>query len=538
MGAVKFGDVTFEPLDDVKYPYNYVRIAEDIASGKLDEINTCRELALKDLWFMVYFCLNVPIANHGFWVQACKDVRTGPTDKTLDMWGREHGKSTVITQGETIQYILGNPDNSNCIFSYSQRAALAFLRSIKYTFETNEFLKYLFPDVLYKNPEKEAWKWGEETGLFVRRKCSKREATLEAYGLLEGMPTGRHFDRRIYDDIETADMACTPEIMQKLKEMFDMSQYLGTVTGSHRVVGTPYHHEGLLMYVMGKKDPATGEPIYTVRKKPATVDGTPNGPSAYLPESRLAELRANKQQFYSQQLLDPTPVSETSLRPESLVEVNVKYIPKNLYKFMSIDPAGTSKAKRNGDSWAIIVGGLFPYRDDDIGASDVYILDMVIEEMPLEEALKTIVQMYLRNGMILKVGVEKVALSAFEIHVANALAAKGKIVTLERGNLELLRPAGRSKEQRVEANLIWPLNNQKIKVASSVPEAFKQRLRLEMQKFPFWHDDGLDALSYFYDMIKGYRFGALPAPEESQVERDAWGNFLKEERSPHAWLVV
>jgi hypothetical protein len=28
-----------------------------------------------------------------------------------------------------------------------------------------------------------------------------------------------------------------------------------------------------------------------------------------------------------------------------------------------------------------------------------------------------------------------------------------------------------------------------------------------MEKFPFWHDDILDMLSYGYDLIKGYRFG-------------------------------
>jgi len=27
-----------------------------------------------------------------------------------------------------------------------------------------------------------------------------------------------------------------------------------------------------------------------------------------------------------------------------------------------------------------------------------------------------------------------------------------------------------------------------------------------MEKFPFWHDDGLDALSYLYDIIKDFRF--------------------------------
>jgi hypothetical protein len=27
-----------------------------------------------------------------------------------------------------------------------------------------------------------------------------------------------------------------------------------------------------------------------------------------------------------------------------------------------------------------------------------------------------------------------------------------------------------------------------------------------MEKFPYWHDDALDALAYLYDMIQNYKF--------------------------------
>jgi hypothetical protein len=44
-------------------------------------------------------------------------------------------------------------------------------------------------------------------------------------------------------------------------------------------------------------------------------------------------------------------------------------------------------------------------------------------------------------------------------------------------------------------------------ISNKIPSAYRERLRTEMDRFPFWHDDGLDALSYFYDMAKSYRFG-------------------------------
>jgi hypothetical protein len=48
----------------------------------------------------------------------------------LDLWGREHGKSSLITFGLTIQDILNDPEITVGIFSYSRPIAKAFLRQI------------------------------------------------------------------------------------------------------------------------------------------------------------------------------------------------------------------------------------------------------------------------------------------------------------------------------------------------------------------------------------------------------------------------
>jgi len=45
----------------------------------------------------------------------------------LDLWGREHGKSSLITFGLTIQDILNDPEITVGIFSYSRPIAKAFL---------------------------------------------------------------------------------------------------------------------------------------------------------------------------------------------------------------------------------------------------------------------------------------------------------------------------------------------------------------------------------------------------------------------------
>ena len=532
-----FNGVLWTELEGVSYLSDYRRAWEEVASKKHDELSVCRELIRSDIWFIVYFVLKNTLANHPFVVERCRDMRDGPRTKTVDLWARGHLKTTIITVAETIQDIVLNPEERIAIFSYRKYAAMKILRMIKYTLESSELLKSCFPDELWWAPSKEAPNWGEETGLVCRRRGIYREPTVSAWGLLDGMPTGDHFTKRVYDDVVVEEIADSPDLNERLKEQYDLSFNLSTFqeTDRVRVVGTPYNYHDALMYIQDKKDVISGESLYVVRKKPATVDGTYNGASVFVPETALAEARTNKRKFASQQLLDPSPQDELKLHPESLKEVEPHEVPKGLWKFMVVDPAGLRLSdSREGDSWGIICYGILPYRSD-IGSSELYILDAVIEPLEHEAALKAVADMYMRNGRVLKLGVEKAGISTMEIHIANYLFAQGRIVNTKNGRLHVLKPGGRSKHGRIQANLEWPLNNGKIHISRAVPIAVRERLRLEMRKFPYWKDDGIDALAYAYDLVKDYRFGKAPTSEVSEVDR--WDRDW-EDNKPRGWMIV
>ena len=61
-----------------------------------------------------------------------------------------------------------------------------------------------------------------------------------------------------------------------------------------------------------------------------------------------------------------------------------------------------------------------------------------------------------------------------------------------------------------------------------------------MEKFPLWKDDGLDMLSYIYDVLKEHRFSPHQISEESKV--DVWERARRraEEKkmSKHGWISV
>ena len=95
-----------------------------------------------------------------------REVQRSPNG-FIDIWSREHYKSTVITFGKTIQDVLSSHgddplpewngiESTTGIFSYSKPAAKKFLFQIKTEFESNVELKSLFPDILYDNPQRES----------------------------------------------------------------------------------------------------------------------------------------------------------------------------------------------------------------------------------------------------------------------------------------------------------------------------------------------------------------------------------------------
>ena len=528
---IALGKSQFNPeVHKTFYRYNYEKAFRGIAEGKVDERAFYRQSILTDLWFMLYFVIEIPDnkkPNHPFVVERCNDIQYGPGDSTLDVWFRGGYKSSIITIAETIQYQLKYPESATGIFSHKASIAKSnFLFEIKQIFENSKLLKACFPDVVWENPFKDAPIWSLDGGLVLKRKSNRREASVSAHGLVEGMPTGLHFERMIYDDITTADLSDSPDVMEKIKEKFDVSRNLRTHTGldCHRIVGTFYHFNDPLTYIRDKKEAGSDRPRYMFRKIPATEDGSPNGKSVFLPEESLNDLRGDKS-FFSQQLCDPSPIEVSSLKSDLIVEYDK--LPEGCYKFMIIDQAGDLEANlKSGDCWAICAFAVKPFIDD-VGASDIYIEDIVAEPLAETEAINIATNMYIRQGVVHVLGVEKVGISSTHNQIRSALKARGRNLTIEndikkkRVNvIMLLRPSGRNKVKFIESAVAFPLFNSKIHISDKIQPKYRQKLEEEMDTFPYGKtDDILNTIAYVYDVILQYNFSAfmenlyVPEPE-------------------------
>lgn len=270
-----------------------------------------RELCRTDLYFLLRYALGRTDIEKPWVFERCKQVQESPNGH-IDIWSREHYKSTIVTFGKTIQDILashgdnpsphwGGREVTVGIFSFNRPAAKKFLRQIKTEFEDNKELQALFPDILWANPKSEAPKWSEDDGLVVKRKSNPREATIEASGLVDGQPTGMHYVLRVYDDVVTLESARSAEMIKKTTQAWGLSLSLGSDGGYERYIGTFYADGDTYSDIIERG-------AATPRIFPATDDGTSSGKPVLFSQAYLDEKKkAGIYDFSCQYLCDPIP---------------------------------------------------------------------------------------------------------------------------------------------------------------------------------------------------------------------------------------
>jgi phage terminase large subunit-like protein len=351
----------------------YTKALEDMDTKVL------RQLCQEDLFFLLTIACKRRDINHPWLYERCREVEANP-DGHLDLWAREHYKSTIITFGKSIQDILKNPDITIGIFSHTRPIAKDFLNQIKREFEGNDFLKNLFPDILYQKPQSEAPKWSLDSGIIVKRKSNPKEATVEAHGLVDGQPTGKHFLLRVYDDVVTLESVSTPEQIKKTTAAWEMSTNLGAHGGVMRLIGTRYHMNDTYKALMGKD-------IVKVRTHPATKDGKYPGEPVFLSEELLAQKRREQgpYTFGTQMLQDPVADKAMSFKREWQRTYQRLGDTSKWNKYILVDPA--SQKKKTSDYTVMEVHGLAP-------DGNYYLLDAVRDRLNLTQRASKLFELH------------------------------------------------------------------------------------------------------------------------------------------------
>lgn len=329
---------------------------QDTAGARWPEVE--RDLGRDDLFYLLTRLLRREDLNKDWLFDRIREIEAG-RDGYLDLWAREHGKSSCISFGMTIQDILRDPEVTVGIFSHTRPIAKGFLVQIKRELEDNEYLKALFPEILWANPQREAPKWSEDGGLIVKRKGNPKESTVEAWGLVDGQPTGRHFRLRVYDDVVTRESVTTPEQSKKTTDAWELSQNLGVQEdqgGAARYIGTRYHLSDTYSVMLARK-------AVIPRVYPATHNGRFDGHPVLFSQSEWTKrLRdSSRQTIAAQMLQNPMADSDATFNPLWLKSYEVRPLTLNVY--ILADPSRGRSAESDNTAIAVIgvssTGGKF-----------------------------------------------------------------------------------------------------------------------------------------------------------------------------------
>lgn len=309
--------------------------------------------------------------------------------------------STIITFGLTIQNILNDPNVTIGIFSHSRPIAKSFLLQIKQEFESNKKLQAWFPDILYKNPARESPKWSEDGGISVIRTQNPKEQTIEAWGLVDGQPTSKHFRVLVYDDVVTKESVTTPEMIQKTTEALELSYNLGSYGGHRRFIGTRYRYNDTYQTIMTRGTVKT-------RVYPCTDDGTATGTPVLWDKETLVEKRRDMgpYTFAAQCLIDPVADKAQGFKRDWLKYYkNAPSGSMNVY--ILVDPAHSKKKESDYTAMAVIGIG----RDD-----NYYVLDMIRDRLNLTERTDRLIDLHMK-WRPLAVGYERYGVQADIEHI-------------------------------------------------------------------------------------------------------------------------
>ncbi len=482
---------------------------------------TLAELGKGDRFFLGVHLLNRKDIIHPWLYARVREVELAP-DGFLDLWFREGYKSTIITFFGAIQEILRNREITCCIFSFNKPVARKFLKQIKYEFETNETLKRLYPDTLWADPQKESPSWSEDGGLVVKRSTNPKEPTLFSSGLVDGQPTGSHFQLMLFDDVVTLDSVTSPEMVTKTTEAWSLSNNLAArgADGLSRfqMVGTRYHLNDpyRTMIEMGAVKPR----IY-----PATDNGQRDGNPVFLPLATWEEKKRlmTTSVLGAQMLQNPAAGTAAIFQKEWLRFQDVR--PATLNVYILCDPA--SSKKKGSDRTAMPVIGLD-------ASGNYWFLDGYHHRMGLSERwrnLKALRKVWTNMPGVqsVKIGYERFGSTAdleffelemqrdkehFEIHEL-AWPREGNGSKIDR--VQRLEPAFRAGrfflpavvQGETKAQALVKSQGQAFRVFAPVHRKDEEGRVYSMNKqfldeylfFPYaQHDDAVDAVSRIFDI--------------------------------------
>ena len=336
------------------------------AQAQQDQLNAhilwARYWARTDLKFLCKDILGYPDLSTAHDNLFEWEVKSRAARRRLFLMPRGHLKSSILTIGGTIQHILRTHGRGStgeewdiAIGSWDMEHAYGFIGEIQKHFEHNEKLRYLFDDIIWKEPEAQCkadkLPWGKD-GITLMRKRISRYPTITPMSV-EALITSRHVRRIVWDDAVSRENSRTPEMRKKVIEAVNLSSYLLTYPSSDGmdIIGTRYDLHDLYGHLTAhaykefdafqKGQLKTRTTVVYIRK--AIENGKPIWPERFTMASLEAERLKDPVDFACQMQNDPTEAAIDSVDINNLRYYEEPPALDKLTLIARVDPAVAQK---------------------------------------------------------------------------------------------------------------------------------------------------------------------------------------------------
>ena len=348
-------------------------ILEQVATGTASEEfleearQAIRERCKEDLWFLCYHVLGYKDIDTELHHDMC-DTWVRRQDKPFSLWlvPRGHLKTTIWTIGDSIREALKDPNCRQLIVNAKLENAKAILREIASHFESNDIMRWLFPEYCVDSSKikKSRLKWTSTELNFPCRRVIRKEANIEIMAV-EASLVSKHFDIMRFDDPVNDLNASTALQREKIFTWYRHSLQLRHSPKHSRVkiVGTIWHFDDMYRRLMK---------IERERRKYYKIRGRSEEPALYVyrrevyegkkiiwPErftwKMIEDLKRSlgTYLFSCHYMNNPVAPGDAYFKKQSIKEISSFRVPREVTTFAAVDLAMTDS--RLSDYTAISV---------------------------------------------------------------------------------------------------------------------------------------------------------------------------------------
>ena len=183
-----------------------------------------------------------------------KDKQEMSLHELMALMPRGTLKSSCVTIGFTIQFLLNHRDARVLIDSETFTKATAFIKEIKGHLEGNEVLREIWMAKwgVYPDQNKRSNTWSDSSLVLAHRVTSKKEPSIEASGI-DVTKNGMHYDLIIFDDLHSEVNTQTKDQIDKAINHFKLAYSLLDPDCPVIVIGTRWTYTDLYQYIIDER---------------------------------------------------------------------------------------------------------------------------------------------------------------------------------------------------------------------------------------------------------------------------------------------